>query len=53
MRPAGIRLIPISDKEQLRDAVFDILAAGRPRKPLADDGQGNLRAVERLYLELR
>jgi glycosyltransferase involved in cell wall biosynthesis len=52
MRPAGIRLIPISAPERLRDALFDILAANRPRRPTADDGQENLRAVERLYLEL-
>jgi len=52
MRPAGVRLIPISDRERLRDAVFDVLDSDQPRKPLADDGEENLRAVERFYLEL-
>jgi hypothetical protein len=52
MRPAGLRLIPISNRERLGDAVFDVVAAGQPRKPMADDGLENLRAVERLYREL-
>jgi glycosyltransferase involved in cell wall biosynthesis len=53
MRPAGVRLIPISNRERLTDAVSDVVAGGQPRKPMADDGQENLRAVERLYMELR
>lgn len=52
MRPAGVRLIPISDRERLIDAVIDVVASGQQRKPMADDGQENLRAVERFYQEL-
>ncbi len=52
MRPAGVRLIPISDRAGLRDAVFEVLSAAQPRSPLPGDGQENLRAVVEFYREL-
>jgi glycosyltransferase involved in cell wall biosynthesis len=52
MRPNGVQLFPISNREGFRDAVFAVLASNQPRKPLAGDGEENLRAVEQLYLEL-
>ncbi|MGO9259649.1 MAG: glycosyltransferase family 4 protein [Bryobacteraceae bacterium] len=52
MRPPGVRLIPISDRIGLRDAVFEVLAAPRERAPVTGDGQENLRAVVEFYREL-
>jgi len=56
MRPAGVHLIPVSDRERLRDAVFAVLAAGRPpagpQGAPRGDGQENVRAVVAFYAEL-
>lgn len=52
MRPPGPRLIPISDRAALRDAVFETLSAGKQPLSAADDGQDNLRAVVEFYREL-
>jgi glycosyltransferase involved in cell wall biosynthesis len=52
MRPPGVRLIPISDRIGLRDALFDVLPTGRKPTPVAGDGQENLRAVVDFYREL-
>jgi glycosyltransferase involved in cell wall biosynthesis len=53
MRPAGVRLIPVHDRERLGAAIFQVLggpASGR-RAP-AGDGQENIRAVLELYREI-
>lgn len=52
MRPPGVRLIPIADRRGLRDALFEVLSAGRERPPVSGNGQENLRAVVDFYREL-
>jgi glycosyltransferase involved in cell wall biosynthesis len=52
MRPAGVRLIPISNRAALRDALLEVLSARSRRAPVAGDGQENLRAVVEFYREL-
>jgi glycosyltransferase involved in cell wall biosynthesis len=52
MRPPGVRLIPVSDRRRLVDAVFEVLSADRRRPETAGDGQENLRAVKEFYKEL-
>jgi len=52
MRPAGVRLIPVSDTVRLRDTVCEMLAHGTARQAPAGDGQENIRAVLKLYEEL-
>lgn len=51
MRPAGVRLVPMSNSERLRDAVFELLAEPGARHPTAGDGQENIRAVIEFYLK--
>src|ERR1035441_6592787 len=45
MRPAGVHLIPPSDPERLRTAVFDLLSRERLARLPGGDGQENIRAV--------
>jgi glycosyltransferase involved in cell wall biosynthesis len=52
MRPPGVRLIPVSDRPRLRDAILEVLCAGKARAPVAGDGQENLRAVADFYREV-
>ena len=52
MRPQGVRLIPISDRQRLRDAVFEALSGGGQRLEPVGDGQENVRAVVEFYKEL-
>jgi glycosyltransferase involved in cell wall biosynthesis len=52
MRPAGVRLIPVSDPERLRDAILEMLSDDGPRQAVAGDGQENIRAVVEFYREL-
>jgi glycosyltransferase involved in cell wall biosynthesis len=52
MRPAGVHLIPVSDPAALRGAVASVVDAGGERRPLAGDGQENVRAVVEFYEEL-
>jgi glycosyltransferase involved in cell wall biosynthesis len=52
MRPAGVRLVPMSNSARLRDAVFELLAEPGARHPAAGDGQENIRAVIEFYREL-
>jgi glycosyltransferase involved in cell wall biosynthesis len=49
MRPPGVRLMAISDRRGLRDALFEVLSAARERVPVAGDGQENLRSVVEFY----
>ena len=52
MRPDGCRLIPISDRARLRDAILAVVTSGDPRKSVAGDGQENIREVVKFYQEL-
>jgi glycosyltransferase involved in cell wall biosynthesis len=52
MRPPGVIPIPVSDPDRLRDAIFETLADGGPRIPVAGDGQENVRAVVEFYGDL-
>ena len=52
MRPEGLKLIPVSDPERLRDAVFEIVACVTARHTRAGDGQENIREVLKLYERL-
>jgi glycosyltransferase involved in cell wall biosynthesis len=52
MRPAGVRLIPASNREELRDAIFETLAGGDSRKGVSGDGQENIREVVEFYQAL-
>jgi glycosyltransferase involved in cell wall biosynthesis len=52
MRPPGVHLVPIADRSRLRDAVFDVLSAGRGQTPVTGDGQENIRAVVEFYREV-
>ena len=52
MRPAGVRLIPMSDAGALRDAVCELCSAGHKGKAPAGDGQENVRRVLELYEDL-
>ena len=53
MRPPGVRLIPMSDRGRLRDAILEVLEANLPRSPMAGDGQENIREVLAFYRELQ
>jgi glycosyltransferase involved in cell wall biosynthesis len=52
MRPPGVRLIPVSDRMRLRDALCEVLSEGRERQPVTGDGQENLRRVVEFYGEV-
>ena len=52
MRPPGVRLVPVSDRRRLRDALLDLLSAPGERVPVSGDGQENLRAVLEFYREV-
>jgi glycosyltransferase involved in cell wall biosynthesis len=52
MRPPGVRLIPVSNRDQLRDAIFEVLEGSLPRQAAAGDGQENIRQVVDFYKEL-
>ena len=49
MRPPGVRLIPVSNRAALREALCEVLSTGRQRHPVASDGQENLRRVVEFY----
>ena len=49
MRPAGPRLIPVSNRASLRDAVLETLAVGKRAQAAVGDGQENIRAVVEFY----
>jgi len=51
MRPPGVRLIPVSNRERLRDAIFEVLEGNLPRRTIAGDGQENIRDVIAFYRE--
>jgi glycosyltransferase involved in cell wall biosynthesis len=53
MRPPGVRLIPVSDRVRLRDAIFEVLEGKRARPAVAGDGQENIREVVAFYRELQ
>ena len=52
MRPAGVRLIPVSNREGLREAIFETLADRGSRKSVSGDGQENIREVVEFYRTL-
>jgi glycosyltransferase involved in cell wall biosynthesis len=52
MRPAGVRLIPVSDRGALGEAVFGALSGPRERVVGSGDGEENLRAVAEFYGEV-
>jgi glycosyltransferase involved in cell wall biosynthesis len=52
MRPAGVRLIPMSDAAALRDAVCELFSTPRTPPAPAGDGQENVRLVLELYQDL-
>jgi glycosyltransferase involved in cell wall biosynthesis len=52
MRPPGVRLIPVSHRDRLRDAIFEVLEGRLPRPAMAGDGQENIRQVVAFYQEL-
>jgi glycosyltransferase involved in cell wall biosynthesis len=52
MRPPGVRLVPISDRAALGEAVFEALSGSKGRTPGSGDGQENLRAVLEFYGEV-
>jgi glycosyltransferase involved in cell wall biosynthesis len=52
MRPRGVRLIPVSNRERLRDAIFEVLESRLPRQNVPGDGQENVRQVAAFYQEL-
>jgi glycosyltransferase involved in cell wall biosynthesis len=52
MRPAGVRLIPASNRERLREAIFETLADRDSRKTASGDGQENIREVVEFYRAL-
>src|SRR3981189_375220 len=45
MRPAGVKLIPLQDAGKLVAAISEIVREGRANRPMAGDGQENIRAV--------
>src|SRR5450432_337770 len=53
MRPPGARLIPVSDRDRLRDAIFEVLESSLPRQAVAGDGRENIRQVVEFYQELQ
>lgn len=52
MRPAGVRLIPMSDAEALRVAIEEQLAKGVSGQPAPRPGRNNIALVYVLYKEL-
>jgi glycosyltransferase involved in cell wall biosynthesis len=52
MRPPGVRLIPVSSRERLRDAIFEVVEGGGPRQVPTGDGQENVRQVVAFYEEI-
>jgi len=52
LRPPGVRLIPPSDPDRLRDAICELLSSGGARQAPAGDGQENIRQVVDFYREL-
>jgi glycosyltransferase involved in cell wall biosynthesis len=52
MRPPGVRLVPAGNRERLRDAIFETLAAGDSPKKVSGDGQENIREVVEFYHSL-
>jgi glycosyltransferase involved in cell wall biosynthesis len=52
MRPPGVRLVEVSNRDQLRDAIFEVLDGSLPRHTVAGDGQENIRQVVAFYDEL-
>jgi glycosyltransferase involved in cell wall biosynthesis len=52
LRPPGVRLVPPSDGERLRDAICDLLSSGGARQAPAGDGRENVRLVVDFYREL-
>jgi len=52
MRPAGVKLIPMSDEAALRDAVCELFSTPRTQPAPAGDGQENVRRVVELYQDL-
>jgi glycosyltransferase involved in cell wall biosynthesis len=52
MRPPGVRLFPTSNREGLRDAIFETLAGGDSPKNVPGDGQENIREVVEFYRTL-
>src|ERR1035438_276936 len=45
IRPAGVRLVPISDPNRLAETIVEVLSKPGSRKPPAGDGQENMREV--------
>lgn len=52
MRPAGVRLIPLSDAETLRAAIEERLSKGDDPRPADGTAGGNTAAVYRFYRDL-
>jgi len=51
MRPAGVHLIPVQDRERLRDKILELLASPHDSRVASGDGQENIRAVVEFYGE--
>lgn len=52
MRPPGVRLIPVSNRDRLREAIFEILEGRCPQPAAPGDGQENIRQVVAFYRDL-
>ena len=52
MRPPGVRLVPVSNRDRLRETILEVLDGGLPRQPMAGDGQENIRQVLSFYEEM-
>jgi glycosyltransferase involved in cell wall biosynthesis len=52
MRPAGVRLVPASNREALRDAIFETLGRRDSPRTVSGDGQENIRQVVEFYRTL-
>lgn len=52
MRPAGVRLIPVHDRNALIEAVEATTKRGKPEKILKPDDNGNIAAVVGVYEEI-
>ena len=52
MRPAGCRLVPVSDAAALEEAILETLTRQAGEGALAPPGEENLEEVLRLYLDL-
>jgi hypothetical protein len=52
MRPPGVRLIPVSSRKGLGEAICEVVERGHAKAAPARDGQENIRQVVEFYAEL-